>query len=311
MPLMLFMLAALIVGVGLVRPLPQFVAVASRVLLLAICGTLAHEMFSQTRADNTIMLAIIVLLIGGWIATLSFGRTAKPGAPYGSTWIVPTAPQKEAVLIGGAAAAVLGAIVLLQKSSMMLGIPSQRADLASLVTFATCLACWSVIVGIAITPWRMNRSWTLPTTLVVVALFAVVVPAGWYMSDQDGSNAPIERTTGPAYQTQRMPNPNYGYQGPMAPSYDMTPMSEAPNPNNPFESATSAAAPVRMTFAASASIVATNLLAILGYLATLVRMLSARYARFEDDDAPLPGEHDEEGAVRADGPPRTDTPAGV
>lgn len=311
MPLMLFLLAALVVGVGLIRPLPQFVAVASRVLLLAICGTLAHEMFSQTRADNTMMLAIIVLLIGGWIATLSFGRTAKPGTPYGSSWIVPTAPQKEAVLVGGAAAAVLGAIVLLQKSSMMLDIPSQRADLASLLTFATCLACWSVIIGMAITPWRMNRSWTLPTTLVVVALFAVMVPTGWYMSDQDGSSPSMERITGPAYQAQRMPNPNYGYQGPMAPSYDSGPMSSGSSGSDPFASEATAAAPARMTFAASASIVATNLLAILGYLATLVRMLSARYARFEDDDAPLPGEHDEEGAVVTDRPSRTGTAAGV
>lgn len=311
MPLMLFMLSSLIVGVGLIRPLPQFVAVASRVLLLAICGTLAHEMFSQTRADNTIMLAIIVLLIGGWIATLSFGRTAKPGAPYGTTWIVPTAPQKEAILVGGAAAAVLAAIVLLQKSTMMLGIPSQRADLASLVTFATCLACWSVIVGIAITPWRMNRSWTLPTTLVVVALFAVIVPAGWYMSDQDGAVVSQSVPVPPMGREQRMTNPSYGYEGPMAPSYDMGPMSYGRSGSDPFNSATTASAPVRMTFAASASIVATNLLAILGYLATIVRMLSARYARFEDDDAPLPGERDEDGAVVTDRPSRTGTAAGV
>jgi hypothetical protein len=309
MSVILFVLAAAVILYGMARPQPQVTGVASRVLMLTICGTGAYGIFSNARADDTVALALVVLLIAGWIATLSYARTSKPGVRYGSAWIVPTAPEKEAVMVGAAAAAVLLAIVLLQKSSMTLGIPSRRADVASLLTFATCLACWSVIVGVAITPWRMNRRWTLPTTLVVVAVFAIVVPVSWLASNQDRDattrNVDIqqqERTAREAERLHWMQERRYGDQGPMAaiPSYDAYPdrTTSRCGGEDPFATASDPASSMpRMTFAASASIVATNLLAILGWLTLLVRMLTGRFARFEDDDAHLPGEVHVDGSV--------------
>lgn len=299
MSIILFVLAAAVILFGMARPQPQIAGVASRVLMLTICGTGAHRIFSHARADDTVSLALVVLLIAGWVATLSYARTSKPGVPYGSAWIVPTAPEKEAVMVGGAAAAVLLAIVLLQKSSMVLGIPSQRADIASLLTFATCLACWSVIVGVAITPWRMNRRWTLPTTLLVVAVFATVVPVSWLASngDHDATTQTVdvqqqERMAREAERLRWMQQRQYGDQGPMAgmPSYDAYRSAPQSGGGDPFASAASSSSMPRMTFAATASIVATNLLAILGWLTLLVRMMTGRFARFEEDDAPLPGE---------------------
>jgi len=295
--LLMLVAAAAAVVYGLSRPLPQSVAVGARVLLLTICATVAHAVFTEVRSDDTVMLAAIVMLIGGWIATLSAGRIAKPGVEYGSAWIVPTVPDRNSMVVAFACAAVLMTIVLLQQTSAMIGLPAQRRDLSSLIVFTICLACWSVIVASNVAPWRLHRRWTLPTTIVVVGAMAVLMPLAWWMTDGDGGEMQQ------AYQHRDLPQApsnafdSGSYGGGMPSGGGGDPFMTAQN---------AASSPMRSTFAASASIIASNMLAIAGFLFLLLRIGMARWARFEDDGTPMPGEttQGDAAAAKTTGPVR-------
>lgn len=259
-------------GTSIGRPMPQSVMVASRVLLLVVGATIAQAIFTQTRANDTAGQAVVLAIVVGWLGTLQTGRTIKPGTDGKTVWIESSTPESQDLVVAGAAALMLMAIVVLQGQSQAMRISPSRGDVASLVTFAICLGCWSVIVGAATLPWRLHRRWTVPLLLLVTVAFALYLPATWFLS---GGDAPVgaDRVYGPSYDSM----PSYG----------------GGSGADPFSRASSATSSFpRTTFAASASIIATNLLAILATVVMALRYLAARHIRFapDDDATPMPGE---------------------
>lgn len=270
------LLAALVAfaafGTSISKPMHQSVMVSSRILLLVVCATLAQALFVSTRANDTAGQAIILALVIGWLATLQTGRTIRPGLDPSKGWLEAATPERSDLIIAGAASLVLLTILALQKGSQALGIAANRGDFASLITFAICLGCWVVIVGAATLPWRMHRKWSVPLLLLTIIVFALYLPATWLLTDGDAAGSTTVIGRGQNYES---------YQGNRAEI-------------DPFHHATSSTGSIisRTSFAASASIIATNLLAIFGTLVMALRYVAAHYIRFtpDDDTAPLPGE---------------------